>query len=79
MARVAVQYLVAVGDGSLVVAGKVVHRGALVPAFGEVGLALDDLGERGDRRLVLASLHLVDAACHEAVDGRIARAAPERP
>src|SRR5947209_13530132 len=32
VARVAVQYLVAVGDGSLVVAGKVVRRGALVPA-----------------------------------------------
>ncbi len=76
MARVAAEHLVAVGDGALVVPGEEVDGGALVPSFREVGLALDDLREAGDRRLVLSGLHLLDAARHQRIDRGFARAAP---
>jgi hypothetical protein len=68
-----------IGKRFLVLACKVVHRGAPVPPFGEFGLLPDDMRECRDRFRLLPGLHFLAAARHEFVDGAISRASPQQP
>ncbi len=79
MARIALHDLAAVGQRAPVVAGEEVGGGALVPAFGEGGLAADDLAESLDRLRKAPRLHLLDARCQPPVDARVPRAGPQQP
>src|SRR5688572_5534562 len=56
VARVALDHLRTVGERLAVLPGQVVRGGALVPAFGEVGLARNDAREELDGRGVPAGL-----------------------
>jgi hypothetical protein len=76
---VALEHLVAILQRLLVLAEQEVHRRTLVPAFGERGLARDDLVEHRQRLLEHLPLHVLDAAHEQLVDRRVAGARPDLP
>src|SRR5258708_28260981 len=79
MMRLQLQRALDIGDARLEIAEDVIDGGALVPALGEIGAALNHGIEDGERLFGTAVGHRLQPALHHRVDLVIGADAPDLP